>query len=424
MKTESPAPPRVFDVGGAIAIGVLLLVDASFGSGPHAGPRALGYVALAVAVCALAVHRPAPRVVLAVVTAAMLAYGVLIHPGAPGAFPVLAVVHTVAGCGHRVLAALGAGVYLVGALAIALALESGSGSADGSDRQLVELTLMLVGWFLAAGLTGLIEHHRRGRLAEARERAAEAERTREQVALRRADEERLRIARDLHDSLTHSIAIIKLQAGVAVHLARKRGEEVPPALLAIEAAGREAMRELRGTLEVLRSTDDPHVGRGIDDLPDLVERAAAAGIHAHARVNGSPRPLPLAVDRAAYRIVQEALTNVARHAGRGADVTVDITYADDELVIRVDDDGHPAPGIGAVNGSGSAAGPTSGVGAGATTGAAGTGFGLAGMRERVAALGGSLRTGPRPQGGFAVYAALPVSGAGAGIGVAAAGADA
>ena len=151
-------------------------------------------------------------------------------------------------------------------------------------------------------------------LHEVEQRAEEAERTREEAARRRAMEERLRIARELHDSLTHSISVIQVQAGVAVHLARKRGEDVPPALLAIQEAGADAVRELRATLGVLRSEEDGD-GSGLSQLDSLVARARAAGLPVTVSVTGEQRPLPPEVDQAAYRIVQEALTNVGRHAG-------------------------------------------------------------------------------------------------------------
>ena len=158
----------------------------------------------------------------------------------------------------------------------------------------------------------------RGRAARGRGGANQDE-----VARRRAMEERLRIARELHDSLTHSISVIQVQAGVAVHLARKRGEEVPPALLAIQEAGADAVRELRATLGVLRSEEDGD-GSGLGQLDRLVARARAAGLPVTVTVTGAERPLPPEVDQA-DRIVQEALTNVSRHAGQ-ARASVQLYY--------------------------------------------------------------------------------------------------
>jgi signal transduction histidine kinase len=217
-------------------------------------------------------------------------------------------------------------------------------------------------------------------LREVEQRAEEAERTRDEAARRKAMEERLRIARDLHDSLTHSISVIQVQAGVAVHLARKRGEEVPPALLAIQEAGADAVRELRATLGVLRSEDD---GSGLSRLDGLVARARTSGLPVTVTVTGMQRPLPAEADQAAYRIVQEALTNVSRHAGPAC-ASVHLHYAPDALSIQVDDDGK-----------------------GADTPPSGPGLGLVGMAERVSALGGRLEAGPQAGGGFRVRAELP-----------------
>jgi signal transduction histidine kinase len=221
---------------------------------------------------------------------------------------------------------------------------------------------------------------------EAEQRAEEAERTRDEAAQRRAMQERLRIARELHDSLTHSISVIQVQAGVAVHLARKRGEDVPPALLAIQEAGADAVRELRATLGVLRSEEEGD-GSGLGQLDGLVARAQAAGLPVTVTVTGTRRPLAPEVDQAAYRIVQEALTNVSRHAGH-ASASVHLHYAPQSLSIQVDDDGR-----GAVTSAG--ARPS------------GPGLGLVGMRERVSALGGLLQAGPQDGGGFQVRAELP-----------------
>jgi signal transduction histidine kinase len=227
-------------------------------------------------------------------------------------------------------------------------------------------------------------------LREVEQRAEEAERTRDEAARRQAMEERLRIARELHDSLTHSISVIQVQAGVAVHLARKRGEDVPPALLAIQEAGADAGRELRETLGVLRSEEDGD-GSGLSQLDSLVARARAAGLPVTVTVTGAQRPLPPEADQAAYRIVQEALTNVSRHAG-AASASVHLHYTPDTLSIRVDDDGK---------------GQITSTGTGNGIRASGPGLGLVGMRERVSALGGRLQAGPRDSGGFRVRAELP-----------------
>src|SRR5215469_4296745 len=242
------------------------------------------------------------------------------------------------------------------------------------------------GWLISAAVMVVTIRIWQLHVREVEQRAEEAERTKDEAARRRAMEERLRIARELHDSLTHSISVIQVQAGVAVHLARKRGEDVQPALLAIQEAGADAVRELRATLGVLRSEDDGD-GSGLRQLDGLVARARAAGLPVTVTVTGTQRPLPPAVDQAAYRIVQEALTNVTRHAGHAC-ASVSLHYAPETLSIQVDDDGD---------------------GAVASTGAkpSGPGLGLVGMRERVSALGGRLQAGPQCDGGFQVRAELP-----------------
>jgi signal transduction histidine kinase len=225
-------------------------------------------------------------------------------------------------------------------------------------------------------------------LKEVEQRAEEAVRTRDEVARRKAVEERLRIARELHDSLTHSISVIQVQSGVAVHLARKRGEEVPAALLAIEEASADAARELRSTLGVLREQDGCD-GSGLGQLDRLVARTRTAGLAVTVTVTGVRLTLPSDVDQAAYRIVQEALTNVGRHAGE-ASAWVHLGYSATSLTVQVDDDGAAVTAV-------ADGGRTSG-----------TGLGLMGMRERVSALGGRLSAGPRDGGGFRVRAELPV----------------
>jgi signal transduction histidine kinase len=220
-----------------------------------------------------------------------------------------------------------------------------------------------------------------------RERATEFRRTRAEESRRRAGEQRMAIARELHDVLAHHISLISVQAGVALHLMDEQPEQARTALTAIRQASRESLGELRSVLELLRHGEDgaPRApAPGLEALDALVERTSAAGLPVTVEVTGTARPLPAAVGLAAYRIVQEALTNVTRHAGRPATATVRLGYAPDQLTVEVTDDG---------------------PGAEDTTG---TGSGLLGMAERAAALGGQLDAAPRPDGGFRVTARLPV----------------
>ncbi|WP_240670516.1 sensor histidine kinase [Actinoplanes solisilvae] len=373
---------------GGIALGAVLLGNAALAPDATA-VRPLDVILVLAMAAALAMCRRFPVPALLVVTAAMLAFHLRVHAGVAASFPVLLAVYFAAWRGHRVVAALASLVFLGGFLA----RDVGTAPAGEAGQQLVERTSLLLGWFVAANVAGLVARQRRAYLEQVEQRAAEAERTREEVALRRAGEERLRIARDLHDSLTHSISVIKVQAGIAVHLARKRGEEPAAALLAIQEAGGAAMRELRATLQVLRAPDDDagEVGTvGLARLDELAERTRAAGVPVRITVSGDPSGLPAEVDQAGYRVVQEALTNVARHAGR-ANTEVRIDCMPAQLSVVIIDDGWAAaedrtPRDGLVT----------------------AGVGLTGMRERVTGLGGTLKADRQDGGGFAVRATFPL----------------
>lgn len=353
----------------AAAVAVILVVGGLSGQQPGGALVPLGYLLLAGSGLALAASRRSPVAVLAVTGLCALGYRAIGFEIPAVAF--LFAVYAAMRAGHRALTVAGSLLLLIAFQVAALVELRDVGAAFAQARGALELA-----WLLAAGAAGEA-------LRQAERRADEAERTREQAARRRADEERLHIARELHDSLTHQISVIKVQSEAAVHVARKRGEDVPQALLAIRDAGREAARELRATLEALRDdgTAPPH---GLADVPDLIDKARTSGLDATLTVDGERHDLPAAVDRTGYRIVQESLTNVARHAAADT-VSVRIDYRPDALVIRVDDDGTAVPGSSPV-----------------------PGVGLLGMRERITALGGRLRAAPRDDGGFSVCAELPV----------------
>jgi signal transduction histidine kinase len=241
--------------------------------------------------------------------------------------------------------------------------------------------------------------------AEAVERARQAERTREEEARSRVDAERLRIAREVHDTVAHAIAIINVQSGVTAYLLDKRPERAREALLTIEQTSSQALHEMRAVLGVLR--DDDH-GRtpypGLGQINQLTAMAREAGLDIKVEVDSSAAPLPSAVDTTAYRILQESITNVIRHVGPTR-VTVALDHGTDVLEVRVADDGGRA-------GSGAdAAGPNTPAGL-VTGSAAEPGRGILGMRERCQLLGGKLTAGPRPCGGFEVTARLPLAPAG------------
>ncbi|MFF5922045.1 sensor histidine kinase [Streptomyces flavochromogenes] len=334
------------------------------------GLDVLGFALLAGGGLALAAGRRAPVPVLAVSGLCAVGYQAAGFDVPAVAF--LFAVYAAMRAGHRLVTVV-TSVAVLAALPLA-ALASGlhdTGEAFAQARGALEIA-----WLIAAGAAGEA-------LRQAERRADEAERTREETARRRADEERLHIARELHDSLTHQISVIKVQSEVAVHVARKRGEQVPEALLAIREAGREAARELRATLEVLRD-DDTTPPPGLGHVPELVERAGRSGLAATLTIEGQRHDVPAAVGRTVYRIVQESLTNIARHAD-ATQASVRIAYRPDMVALQVDDDGKATPDT-----------------------APPPGMGLLGMRERVTALGGRFQAAPRGDGGFTVQAELPL----------------
>ncbi|WP_327347684.1 sensor histidine kinase [Streptomyces europaeiscabiei] len=247
----------------------------------------------------------------------------------------------------------------------------------GDDAASWGQEIVVVAWGVA--IVALSELARTRREQWARERAERA-----RAARRRADEERLRIARELHDVLAHSISVINVQAGVGLALLDSDPEQARTALTTIKAASKEALGEVRQVLDTLRTPGDaPRTpAPGLDRLPELVEQAAGAGLTVV--IEGEAPELSPGTDLAAFRIVQEALTNVVRHSGSRR-ARVDLDHDGRELRLRIDDDG-PATG----------------------TDVGGSGNGLVGMRERAAGLGGTIEAGPRVDGGFRVLAVLPV----------------
>lgn len=226
--------------------------------------------------------------------------------------------------------------------------------------------------------------------------AAREARAREVDQLRMLTEERLRIARELHDVISHSIATIGVQAGVAAHVLDQQPEQAREALLNIKDLSRDAMRDLRGMLHVLRQADyneEREPAPGLARLPELLDRVRGSGVAVQLHVEGAARPLTPATDLAAYRAVQEALTNVIRHAP-GASAEVHVEYGSDSVQVEVTDDGGRQQNVVGASGSESEKTP-------------GTGLGLNGLRERASALGGALEAGPVDSKGFRVCMRLP-----------------
>ncbi|MFC8225990.1 sensor histidine kinase [Streptomyces sp. NPDC057287] len=345
------------------------------------GREPLGLVArllLFAAVAVLLVRHRHPVVAVAGTSAATLVYLGLGYPYGP-VFLAVAV-----GCfgaivsGHRTAAWWSLGTLWAGHLLAAHWLyrwlpPDGDGPAPWGQEAFV------TAWVVAIVAAAELLRVRREQWAAARAERAAAER-------RRADEERLRMARELHDVLAHSISVINVQAGVGLALLDSDPEQARTALTTIKSASKEALGEVRQVLENLRAPGDaPRApAPGLDRLPELVDQAAGAGLTVTVETDGARGPVPPGADLAAFRIVQEALTNVVRHSGsRTAHIRV--AHGDAHLGLVIDDEG-----------------PATGDEAG------GSGNGLIGMRERAAALGGTIDAGPRPGGGFRVTAELPL----------------
>jgi len=237
----------------------------------------------------------------------------------------------------------------------------------------------------ATALAAFVLGRRARRTAALEERAARLEREREERERVAVADERRRIARDLHDVVAHGVGVMTVQAGAARLLLEDDPRRAREPLLAVEQAGREALGELRRLLGILRRDEREPALRpqpGLADLDELLAQARRGGLPVQLAVEGTPAPLPAGVDLAAYRIVQEALTNTRKHAGP-ARASVAVRYAPEALELEVTDDGRAG-----ANGGG--------------------GHGLIGMRERVALYGGQLDAGPRPHGGFTIHAHLPL----------------
>jgi signal transduction histidine kinase len=384
---------RVRDVVLAL-VATFVLVLAAYGEGhpnqqfdvslfhDHPAPHSTAALTLvAVACLALAWRRRYPVTVLAVSTGAVAIYSLLGYVnGAALLAPILALyaVATQVSARRAVVAA----AVTLAVLMTATAANNPFGQISGGGFDIIPFMVV------AALFAGIAVANRRAYVASIRDRA-------EQDARRQVDEERLRIARELHDVVAHTMATINVQAGVAAHVLPTKPEAAAEALQSIKTASKEGLRELRAILNVLRQADDAdpvQPAPGLARLDALVEGARRAGLPVTFTVTGELFPLPAAVDLAAYRIVQESLTNVIRHAGP-AEAAVSLSYRPDELEIDVTDTGH---------------GPQASTGPGAAGSPAG--HGLAGMRERAASVGGTVQTGMRPGGGYQVTALLPVHG--------------
>ncbi|MFE9396178.1 sensor histidine kinase [Streptomyces flavidovirens] len=389
------AHPLALDAAIACAV-LVTMVTGSFAD-PHGGPNGptfgtrtpgvLSLVLMTLASGALVFRRRRPMAVLAFTGVVTLVELVAGDPPSPVAMSAVIALYTVASRTDRPT------TWRVGLLTMtgltAAAMCFGSGPWYSQEN------LGIFAWTGIGATAGDAVRSRRAFVDAIRERAERAERTREEEARRRVAEERLRIARDLHDVVAHHIALVNVQAGVAAHVMDKRPDQAKEALAHVREASRSALNELRATVGLLRQSGDPEAptepAPGLAVLDQLLDTFRHAGLPVEvARPDkGLSAPLPAAVDLAAYRIIQEALTNVQKHAGPHARAEVSVVRVGSSAEVTVIDNG------------GGAASAADGREAG------GGGHGLTGMRERVTALGGTLTTGPRYGGGFRVHAILP-----------------
>ncbi|MFE7274278.1 sensor histidine kinase [Streptomyces sp. NPDC057623] len=374
----------------ALAVGVLACMVAGSFVDPHGKnevtwalrtPDALSLVLITLGAAALVFRRRAPMTVLALTGTASVVESVTGDPRAPVAMSAVIALYTVASTTDRPT------TWRVGLLTMTVL--TGSAMLAGPLPWYAQENLAIFAWTGIGATAGDAVRSRRAFVAAIRERAERAERTREEEARRRVAEERLRIARDLHDVVAHHIALVNVQAGVASHVMDKRPDQAKEALAHVREASRSALNELRATVGLLRQSGDPEAptepAPGLDRLDELAGTFRSAGLQVEVARAYQGATLPAAVDLAAYRVIQEALTNVQKHAGPEAKAEVSVVRVGPNVEITVLDDG-----------------------AGDDATGEGGGHGLLGMRERVTALRGTLTTGPRYGGGFRVHAILPL----------------
>ncbi|MDT0488211.1 sensor histidine kinase [Streptomyces doebereineriae] len=361
-------------------------------------PSAVAYVIAVVSCAVLPVRHRAPLAAMAVTTASgVLApfLGLLLSPLI--AAPAVITAYSYALTARTERRAVSAVALISVALLVASTPLFGALSWKDASRVGAVAAFPLV-----AGVLGHSVRNRRAYLAAMEERALRAEQSRDSEARRRVAEERVRIARELHDLVAHQITLANAQATVAAHLFDTRPEQTRKSLKELVETTSDALDELRATVGLLRQSGDTAASPaepapGLSRLPTLLESFRRAGLEVSAHEEGTARPLPPGVDLTAYRIVQEALTNVTKHAGtRGARVR--LVWNRDRVTITVADDGG-----GARTASTAATGPSA-----STAGDRPPGYGLIGMRERATAVGGQLSAGRRPEGGFLVCAQLPL----------------
>lgn len=384
MGRESAGAARFGLPGGWVrdtAAAAVLTAFFLLGSGHNAPPKggravdAVGYVLLVLAGVCVGLCRRYPRVATAVVVVALAGYLGRRYPNGPIYLAGMLALFSLSWHAGRRTALVGAGTLVVALTVVA---------ATARDAALTLLPVIFAGWAASSVLLGEVVRNRRVYLDGVKERARSLEVTREEQGRRRIAEDRLRIARDLHDSVGHAMAMINVQAAAGAHVADQRPEAAKQALVAIQNASGDVLDELTAMLSVLRA-DGESAERlatpGIAQIRQLVDGSTSPRLRTSIVVEGQPEAVPEAVGVAAYRIVQESLTNVIRHANATQIQVTVRASADRGLEVRVCDDG-----------------------VGASSSSAGSGIGIRGMRERAGSTGGRIEAGPGPDGGFVVLA--------------------
>jgi signal transduction histidine kinase len=374
--------PRVVDVLVAAVVAFPTTMDAWFNVPGSRQADVLTYLLVVVSIVPLLFRRRWPEGVAVICGLALTGWYLLGHHGEALNLPTIVALYTVAVQGDRRRSLIAGAVAVTWSAGVALAV------AEPANAPVLEMA-----WPVVALLIGENVRSRRELLAEYAARAELAEAERERESRRRVEEERLRIAREFHDVIAHTVTAMNVQTGVAIDAFDERPEVARRALLQARASGREALQELRATVEVLRDESQkgstkpaPHTGQ----IGELVEITKSADLNVTLELETGDRDLPSVVELAAYRIVQEALTNVVRHA-QARNAKVSVVRSKDSLIVEVVDDGVTSNGD--------------------TPPGEAVGFGLAGMAERAVAIGGHLEHGPGAGGGFRVHAELPLDGA-------------
>lgn len=381
---------REFLFDAALAIGIFVLgfttrVDvAEAGLGPYRSePDALNALLIGLGTLPLALRRIYPVSVLVVVLGAWSIDRLLDYPSTLAAAGILLAFHAVGTELSRERS------LRIGGTAVALV--TGWTSLGAVVLDSVPLVSVLTQFLITAGplWLGREVHERRRKMEELEERAERAEREREERARKAVEDERARIARELHDVVAHQMTVMTIQAEGARRIATGADPRVREALDTIKATGHSALSEMRRVVGLLRETEAqaPELTPlpSLDDLESLVEQVRSAGVPVELAVQGTARSLADGVELSAYRIIQESLTNAVQHGGPGVSAEVSVSYGDETLDVLITDDGRGA----------------------ASFSSNGGGHGLVGMRERVAVLGGSFEAGANPGGGYRVHAIIP-----------------